>query len=183
MSIRSQFPSLSIPKSGLLLLLIAGTLLSAGCTGQFGPPTPQEIPGGQLTGTPTTLATPSSEPTVAQPFRNMPAELPASGFIERSYGYVQYTPPPEYRLTWIESNSRKDASGNVIIYGRVKNEGPGSLAYLQMTFNLFDPSGNLVGNAHAQVEYLGAGKVWRFESDPAPGTNYQYFEISGILAQ
>jgi hypothetical protein len=113
----------------------------------------------------------------------MPAELPASGYIERSYGYVPYSPPPEYRLTMIESDSRRDPSGNVIIYGRVKNEGPGSLAYLEMTFNLFDSSGNLIGNTHAQVEYFGAGKIWRFESDPAPGANYQYFELASILAQ
>jgi hypothetical protein len=83
----------------------------------------------------------------------------------------------------IESDSRRDASGNVIIYGKVKNEGPGSLTYLQITFNLFDSSGNLVGNAHAHVEYFESGKIWHFESDPAPWANYQYFEIASILAQ
>jgi hypothetical protein len=131
----------------------------------------------------TPRVTASPEQTAAQPLRNIPAELPASGYIERSYGYVPYTPPPEYRLTIIEANSRLDSSGNVIIYGRVKNEGPGSLSYLEMTFNLFDSSGNLLGNAHAHVEYFESGKTWRFESDPVPGTNYQFFEIAGILAQ
>jgi hypothetical protein len=83
----------------------------------------------------------------------------------------------------IESNSRFDTTGKVIIYGKVKNEGPGSLSYLQMTFNLYDSSGNLVGNAYAHVEYFGSGKTWSFESDPAPATNFQYFEIASIMAQ
>jgi hypothetical protein len=83
----------------------------------------------------------------------------------------------------MESYSRLDASGHVIIYGRMKNEGPGSLSYLQMTFNLYDSSGNLVGNAYAHVEHFGSGKIWRFESDPASGTNFQYFEIASVMAQ
>jgi hypothetical protein len=164
----------------LLVLILVGCLLSAGCLGPFEPASPTTTP---VTSEPTPRVTASPEQTAVQPLRNMPTELPASGYIERSYGYVPYSPPPEYRITVIESNSRRDASGNVIIYGKVKNEGPGSLSYLQITFNLLDSSGNLVGNAHAHVEYFGSGKTWRFESDPAPGTNFQYFEVSGIMAQ
>ena len=169
-------------KSCLLILLVLSVLLSAGCIGPFEPASPQETPGEPLTTGPTPGVTVSPEQTV-QPLRNTPTDLPAAGYIERSYGYVPYSPPPEYRLTMIESNSKRDASGNVIIYGRVKNEGPGSLVYLQMTFNLFDSSGNFVGNAYAKVEYFGSGKIWWFESDPVSVPNYQYFEISSILAQ
>ena len=71
----------------------------------------------------------------------------------------------------------------IIIYGRMKNEGPGSLSYLQVTFNLYDTSGNLLGNAHAHVEYFGAGQTWHFQADPVPATNYQYFKIAGVMAQ
>jgi hypothetical protein len=170
-------------KYGLLALLVAGVLLSAGCIGPFEPASPQQTPGEPMTTEPTPGVTVSPEQTAVQPLRNTPTDLPAAGYIERSYGYVPYSPPPEYRLTMIESNSKRDASGHVIIYGRVKNEGPGSLVYLQMTFNLFDSSGNLVGNAYAKVEYFGSGKTWWFESDPVSVPNYQYFEISSILAQ
>jgi hypothetical protein len=170
-------------KSGIFVLVLLVFLICAGCVGPFEPASPPETPGEPVSMEPTPRITASPEPTAVQPLRNMPTELPASGYIERSYGYVPYSPPPEYRLTIIESDSRRDASGNVIIYGRVKNEGPGSLTYLHMTFNLFDSSGNLVGNAHAQVEYFESGKIWHFESDPAPGANYQYFEIASILAQ
>ena len=52
-----------------------------------------------------------------------------------------------------------------------------------MTFALFDSNGNLIGNAYARLEHFGAGKTWRFESDPVPGTNFQYFEIASIMAQ
>lgn len=178
----SAFP-IQLTKSGLLVLLVAGVLLSAGCIGPFEPAGPQESPGDLLTTGPTPGVTVSPEQTAVQPLRNTPTDLPAAGYIERSYGYVPYSPPPEYRLTMIESNSKRDASGDVIIYGRVKNEGPGSLAYLHMTFNLFDSNGNLVGNAYVKVEHFESGKIWWFESDPVSVPNYQYFEISSILAQ
>ena len=164
------------------ILLVVALLLFAGCVGPF-EPGPSEIPGEQLTVMPTPTPTVSAEQTSAQTLRNGPAELATSGYIERSYGYVPYSTPPEHRLTVIESNSRKDASGNIIIYGRMKNEGPGSLSYLQVTFNLYDTSGNLLGNAHAHVEYFGAGQTWHFQADPVPATNYQYFKIAGVMAQ
>jgi len=179
--IRIQPPSLN--KSGLLVLVLLGGLLCAGCVGPFEPVSPPETPGVQATLESTPRVTASPEQTAVQPLRNTQADLPTSGYIERSYGYVPYSPPPEYRLTMIESNSRLDATGHVIIYGKVKNEGPGYLSYLQMNFNLFDSSGNLLGNAHAHVEYFGSGEIWRFESDPEPGTNFQYFEIASIMAQ
>ncbi len=175
-------PSRRIILPGFTILVVVVSLLSAGCIGPFEPGS-TEIPGGQMTLEPTPSQTMSTEQTPTQPLRNGPAELATSGYIERSYGYVPYTTPPEHRLTVIESNSRKDASGNIIIYGRLKNEGPGSLSYLQVTFNLFDNNGNLLGNAYAHVEYFGAGQTWHFQSDPVPATNYQYFKIAGVMAQ
>jgi hypothetical protein len=175
-------PLLSSTSCLLVLVLVAG-LLCAGCVGPFEPVVTPETPGDQGMVGPTSRTTVSPEQTAVPPLRNTATELPSSGLIERSYGYVPYSPPPEYRLTVIESNSRKDDSGDVIIYGRVKNEGPGSLTYLQMTFTLFDSNGNIIGNAYAQVEHFGSGKTWRYESDPAPGANYQYFEIASIMAQ
>lgn len=164
------------------ILIVVALLLSAGCVGPF-EPGPSEIPGEQKTAEPTPTQTVLAEQTSTQTLRNGPAELATTGYIERSYGYVPYSTPPEHRLTVIESNSRKDASGNIIIYGRMKNEGPGSLSYLQVTFNLYDNSGNLLGNAHAHVEYFGAGQTWHFQADPVPATNFQYFKIAGVMAQ
>jgi len=183
MSTQIRIQPRSLNKSGLLVLILLGGLLCAGCVGPFEPVSPPETPGVQATLESTPRVTASPEQTAVQPLRNTQADLPTSGYIERSYGYVPYSPPPEYRLTMIESNSRLDATGHVIIYGKVKNEGPGYLSYLQMNFNLFDSSGNLLGNAHAHVEYFGSGEIWRFESDPEPGTNFQYFEIASIMAQ
>ena len=182
-----NIPIRSLPRhtmqSGLMILVILAYLLFAGCVGPFETGGPSEIPGQTGTIGPTPSQTVSTEQTASQPLRNTPTELPASGYIERSYGYVPYSTPPEYRLTMIESNSKKDASGTIIIYGRMKNEGPGSLSYLQITFNLFDSNGNLLGNAHAQVEYFGSGQTWHFQSDPVPATNFQYFKIAGVMAQ
>ncbi len=165
------------------ILFVVALFLFAGCVGPFEPGL-SEIPTEHQTVIPTPTQTVSAEQTSAQTLRNGSANLATPpGYIERSYGYVPYSTPPEHRLTVIESNSRKDASGNIIIYGRMKNEGPGSLSYLQVTFNLYDNSGNLLGNAHAHVEYFGADQTWHFQADPVSATNYQYFKIAGVMAQ
>ncbi|HNW81066.1 MAG TPA: hypothetical protein PKJ91_06310, partial [Methanoregulaceae archaeon] len=80
------------------ILLVVALLLFAGCVGPF-EPGPSEIPGEQLTVMPTPTPTVSAEQTSTQTLRNGPAELATSGYIERSYGYVPYSTPPEHRLT------------------------------------------------------------------------------------
>jgi hypothetical protein len=171
-------------RTGALLLLLMIGLSCAGCIGPFEPETPPGTPAEPGLPEPLPSVNASPQPTTpGTPARGVPAETPFSAYIGRSYGYAPYVTPPDYRLTLIESSARRDASGNVIISGRVKNEGPDSLTYLHMTFNLFDASGNQLGNAHASIEYLGSGKTWRFETAPAPGTGYQFFELARVVAQ
>lgn len=170
-------------RTGALLLLLMIGLSCAGCTGPFEPETPPGTPAEPGLPEPLPSVDASPHPTPGTTARGVPDENPFSAYIGRSYGYAPYVTPPDYRLTLIEAAGRRDTSGNVIIFGRVKNEGPDSLTYLHMTFNLFDASGNQLGNAHASIEYLGSGKTWRFETEPAPGTGYQFFELARVVAQ
>jgi len=165
-----------------LLLILTVSLLAAGCL--------EPYPGGGGV-TPPTVSGETAAPT--QPLQTVPptvvggssiqTEAPMSGYIEYSYGYVPYTIPPDNKLTYIDASGTKDASGMVIIAGRIKNEGPGSLNYLHVTFTLFDSNGNVLDNAHASVEYLPSGKTWRFITEPVKADDYQYFELAKVIAQ
>jgi hypothetical protein len=165
----------------VLFLVLMGSLLGAGCL--------EPYPSGGVLPPTVSLETPSPTPIIQtvpptiMAGRGIQAEAPVSGYIERSYGYVPYTSPPDHRLTYIDSSGSKDASGMVTITGRIKNEGPGSLNYLQVTYTLFDSNGNIIGNAHTSVEYLDPGKTWRFTTEPVRADNYQYFELTRVLAQ
>jgi hypothetical protein len=115
--------------------------------------------------------------------RGLSAEAPAAGYIERSYGYVPIVDTPENSLTYIDATGTKDASGMVTITGRIRNDGPGSLNYLHVTYTLFDANGNILCNAHASVEYIGSGKTWKFTTEPVRAPAYQYFELARIVMQ
>ncbi len=147
-------------------------------------------PSGQVTPPPTTIreipmATPTikTEPTTIMVGRGIEAVASESGYIERSYGYTLYISPPDFRLTYIEATATKDSSGMVTISGKIKNEGPGNLNYLQLIYTLFDSNGNVLGNAHASVEYLSAGKTWKFATEPVKADQYQYFELARVMVQ
>jgi hypothetical protein len=50
------------------------------------------------------------------------------------------------------------------IVGKVKNNTDEEFSYVQITFNLYDESGALVGSAMANVNNLEANGVWKFEA-------------------
>jgi hypothetical protein len=178
--VRRLFSSVS---AGLLLaLFLVAILLSAGCLEPYpgaGGPAPPTSPGEIPAATGTVPAVPTSV-TVG---RGIDVEVPASGYIERSYGYVPITEQPENSLTYIEATGTKDASGMVTISGRIKNDGPGTLNFLQVTYALFDANGNILVNAHASVEYIPAGKTWKFTTEPVRAPGYQYFELARVVMQ
>ena len=169
--------------AGLLLsLFLVAILLSAGCLEPYpggGAPAPPTSPGE----TPIATASIPAVPTTVSVGRGIAVEVPASGFIERSYGYVPITAPPENSLTYIEATGTKDASGMVTISGRIRNDGPGPLNFLHVTYTLFDANGNVLDNAHAGVEYIPAGKTWKFTTEPVRAPGYQYFELARVVMQ
>jgi hypothetical protein len=164
-----------------LFLVLMGALLGAGCLEPYPPEGVVPPAAAEETSSPTQPI--QTVPPTIMAGRGIQAEAPVSGYIERSYGYVPYTPPPDHRITYIDASGSKDPGGMVTITGRIKNEGPGSLNYLHVTYTLFDSNGNIIGNAHASVEYLSPGKTWRFTTEPVKAGNYQYFELTRVLAQ
>jgi hypothetical protein len=174
---------LSSVSAGLLLsLILVAILISAGCLEPYpggGGPAPPTSPGE----IPSATATLSPVATTVTVGRGIAVEVPASGFIERSYGYVPITETPKNSLTYIEATGTKDASGMVTISGRIKNEGPGTLNFLHVTYTLFDANGNILVNAHAGVEYIPAGKTWKFTTEPVSAPGYQYFELARVVMQ
>ncbi len=166
----------------LLVLILMFIMFSAGCLEPYSGgegPAPPTTPGIS----PAVTGTVSAIPTTMSVGRGIPAEFPASGYIERSYGYVPIAEPPENSLSYIDAAGTKDASGMVTITGRIKNDGPGTLNFLQVTYNLYDANGNILGNAHASVEYIGSGKTWKFTTEPVRAPDYQYFELARIVMQ
>ena len=101
----------------------------------------------------------------------------------RSFGLVPYETPPDYHLTYIDSVARRDGLGDVFIEGRLKNEGPANLRYLQVTYHLFDASGNVLGNVEADIEYLPAGMTWHYSTTSLRTDAFQYYGIAGEVAQ
>lgn len=173
----------SFPAAGLLLAFVLMIILvSAGCLEPYpggGSPAPPTTPGE----TPTATMTAPAVQTPLAVGRGIAAEVPASGYVERSYGYVPITGPPENSLTYIEAAGTRDASGMVTISGRIRNDGPETLNFLHVTYTLFDANGNIIGNAHASVEYIASGKTWKFSTEPVRAPDYQYFELARVLMQ
>ncbi|NYT07168.1 MAG: hypothetical protein GKC05_02780 [Methanomicrobiales archaeon] len=181
--IRGRRALCGFPARGLILtFILVIILLSAGCLEPYPGGEGQEVPSGPGE-TPAATGTMTPVPTTVPGARGIPADVPASGYIERSYGYVAITGQPENSLSYIEATGTKDASGKVTITGRIRNDGPGPLNFLHVTYNLFDANGNILGNAHASVEYVGSGKTWKFTTEPVSVPGYQYFELAGIVMQ
>ena len=172
----------SVSARVILSFLLAVILLSAGCLEPYpgeGGPAPPTSPGE----TPAVTGTVQAVQTTVAVGRGIPAEVPASGYIERSYGYVPITGQPVNSLTYIEATGLKDASGMVTISGRIRNDGPGTLNFLHVTYTLFDANGNILDNAHASIEYIPAGKTWKFTTEPVRAPGYQYFELARVVMQ
>jgi hypothetical protein len=106
-----------------------------------------------------------------------------SGYVMRSFGLVPYETPPDYRITYIDSLAKGDGTGAVFIEGRLKNDGPANLRYLQVTYHLFDASGNVLGNVNAEIEYLPAGMTWHYSTTSLRTDAYQYYGLAGEVAQ
>jgi hypothetical protein len=126
----------------------------------------------------------SSQPTAGvTPAVEVRMEERPSGYVIRSFGLVPYETPPEYHLTHIDSAARRDGTGGVYIEGILKNDGPAHLRYLQLTFHLFDASGNVLGNVNAEIEYLPAGTTWHYTTTTFRTDAYQYYSLVAEVAQ
>jgi hypothetical protein len=171
--------SFFIPALSFALLLSAG-LIASGCLEPY-PAAPPEQPAATPTGeTGERLSQPTAMGT---PVGEVRMEEGPSGYVMRSFGLVPYETPPDYHLTYIDSAARHDGLGGVSIEGLLKNDGPAHLRYLQVTFHLFDASGNVLGNVEAEIEYLPAGTTWHYTTTTFQTDAYQYYSLAAVVAQ
>lgn len=84
---------------------------------------------------------------------------------------------------WVETPTGSIAQWTLIptITGIVQNVSGNAYSYAQITFNLYDPSGNQVGTALATINNLKAGGTWKFEAIGA-GSNVSSFEFASLDA-
>ena len=74
-----------------------------------------------------------------------------------------------------------DQFGFVNITGTVVNRRDKKLKYAQITFNVYDASGALVGNALANINDLEPGGRWNFKAiSLKKGKSYKFSELSGF---
>lgn len=81
---------------------------------------------------------------------------------------------------WVETaTGNTDSYGIVHVKGIVKNISTKTYSYLQISFNLYDSSGNQVDTATATIRNLKAGGTWSFDAVSMNG-NVSRFEFSSI---
>jgi len=114
-------------------------------------------------------------------------DFAGNNFID---GIFEWVEAPHYRANSTGGHFAADwVSGQIgwvdevflnhAIEGVVRNISGRSFNYVQITFTLFDGSGNQVGSAHAQINNLGNGNTWRFNA-PYFESNVRRFEFAGI---
>jgi len=104
------------------------------------------------------------------------------GYVKKPFGYLWFEDRISPPVTIIEVKAETDNSGQKYIAGRIRNEGTERIGHLTVVYNLYDANGNVLGNACASIDYLGAGKTWKFSTDPFEQGDYQFFELAEIFA-
>ena len=63
----------------------------------------------------------------------------------------------------------------VKISGALKNTGDSTYSYVSITFSLYDENGYNVGTAIDNMNYLGAGEIWKYEAN-----SFTWFETPPV---
>lgn len=84
---------------------------------------------------------------------------------------------------WVEpaSGNTNNSTGITHVKGVIKNTSTQTYSYVQISFNLYDSSGNQVGTASATINDLKAGGTWSFNA-VSFSSNVSRFEFSSIDA-
>ena len=113
----------------------------------------------------------------------VPSSQPVTGgYVKKPYGYLWFEDSISPPVTVIEMKAETDESGKKYITGRIKNEGTQRIEHLTAVFNYYDANGNVLGNTYASIDYLGAGKIWKFNTNTFEPKDYSFFELAEIFA-
>ena len=171
----------TIPKLCIFIILAFMFTFFAGCVSMeefekeiISPATPTPVQG---------VTEPAESPIEIAASETSPSSQPApGGYVQKPYGYLRFEDRISPPVTVIEMKAETDDSGNRYITGRIKNEGTQRIDHLTVVFNLYDANGNMLGNAYSSIDYLGAGKIWKFNTDSFKFKDYVFFELAEIFA-
>ena len=156
----------------IVALCICGCLSPEGIGGQP-----------QVTSTPTMSTAPTA--SVATPGTGQEGiiVLPEGSekFVSRPWGYEKFVADPALHATLQETRVETDGSGRLYLTGRIKNDGQATIEYVQVTFNIYNANGALIGNAVANAYFLPAGKTWVYTTNSFDATTYQFNELAEIF--
>ena len=98
--------------------------------------------------------------------------------VQRPYGYVLTTRYNEVNLALHSSDLDRSGQDGPVIRGTVRNANPEEIGFSMIVFNLFDASGNQIGNAYASIDFLAPRTNWRFVTDPIPNPDLQFYRFA-----
>jgi len=102
----------------------------------------------------------------------------ATLLIERPYGYVLTTQYNDASLALHDSNLDRSGLNGAVIRGIVNNRNHEEIGFAIIAFNLFDASGNQIGNAYASIDFLAPRTNWRFVTEPIPNPDLQFYRFA-----
>ena len=98
--------------------------------------------------------------------------------VQRPYGYVLTTHYNDANLSLHASTLDKSGKDGAVIRGTVNNKNQEEIGIAIIAFNLFDASGNQIGNAYASIDFLAPRTNWRFVTDPIPNPDLQFYRFA-----
>jgi hypothetical protein len=107
---------------------------------------------------------------------------PATLLVKRPYGYILTTQKDNSALAVYSSNLDKSGSGGAVIRGTVYNASQEEIGVVILVFNLFDASGNQLGNAYASLDFFAGRTTWNFITDPVPYPDIQFYKFAHFFS-
>ena len=168
----------NLPGLLLAITVLTLTIFVCGCL------SPEET-GGQPTPTESPMVSPAPTGqeigTGAGPEGIIIVPEGSEKFVSRPWGYEKFVANPALHATLQETRVETDSSGRFYLTGRIKNDSQYTAEYIEVTFNLYNANGALIGNAVASAYFLPAGKTWVFRTNSFDTTGYQFNELAEIF--
>ena len=79
-----------------------------------------------------------------------------------------------------KAKAKKDVAGILHITGTLKNDSGEDKDYLQISFNILDKDGSVIGTAFDNINHLKAGATWKYKATCLDADGYKKFEMSEI---
>ena len=98
--------------------------------------------------------------------------------VQRPYGYISTKEYNAADLSLLSSGLFKSEPEGTVIRGIVHNRNQEEIGVVVLVFNLFDASGNQIGNAYASIDFLSPRTNWRFVTDPIFHPELQFYRFA-----